>query len=104
MTITMKDLADVVSDQRGGSAKDADHTVRLILARIKRALVAGEKVELYGFCSLETSERAAMTGRDPRNGQPIEIPAKRVVKIKLGKAMREALNAPAAPSVPRRAA
>lgn len=56
------------------------------------ALAAGDRVRLPGLGTLEVVDRAARTGRNPQTGEPVEIPARSVVKFKPAKSLREALN------------
>ena len=58
---------------------------------ITTALQKGENVRLIGFCSFSTQQRPAKTGRNPRTGVALEIPAKRIVKFSPGKELKEAV-------------
>ena len=51
------------------------------------------KVQLVGFGTFETTERAARTGRNPQTGETIEIKASTAPKFKAGKALKDAINA-----------
>ena len=53
----------------------------------------GEKVQLVGFGTFETSERAARTGRNPQTGAEMTIPASKAPKFKAGKALKDMVNA-----------
>ena len=60
---------------------------------IQEALVSGDKVQLVGFGTFETRERAARKGRNPRNPQQeIDIPASKAPVFKAGKSLKEAIN------------
>ena len=60
---------------------------------VEEALVAGDKVQLVGFGTFETRERAARQGRNPRNPEEvIEIPASKAPVFKAGKSLKEAIN------------
>lgn len=91
------DLAHHIS---GLSQRDADHVVKLLQDSISRALVQGQRIEIRGFGSFSANWRAARVGRNPRNGDSVQVPAKRVAHFKPGKALREAVDA----SVPKPAA
>lgn len=70
------------------------HTERILesfLGNIKENLSDGNKVTLQGFGSFKVEERAARTGRNPRTGTEIAIPAKKVVKFKPGKELAESV-------------
>ena len=59
---------------------------------MKDELVMGNKIRLNGFGIFDVTERAARLGRNPSTGDPVEIPAKRVVKFKAGKEVKDAMN------------
>ena len=59
---------------------------------IKEELQKGEEVNLTGFVSFKPGTSAARTGRNPQTGETINIPEKKVVKIKAGKTLKEAIN------------
>ncbi len=80
-------------------AKDADinksqatAAVDSLVKHIEKTLKKGEKVTLVGFGSFSVSRRAGRTGRNPKTGKPIKIPAKRVAKFTPGKALKETIN------------
>ena len=73
--------------------KDAEIAVNAFIASVQEALVSGEKVQLVGFGTFETRERAARKGRNPRNPeQEIDIPASKAPVFKAGKAFKELVN------------
>lgn len=71
------------------SKKDAEKAVNATVESIANALVQGEKVQIVGFGTFETKERAARTGRNPVTGETIEIAASRVPTFKAGKALKD---------------
>lgn len=73
--------------------KDAELGLNAILAAITEALAEGEKVQLIGFGTFETKERAAREGRNPRKPEEtIKIPACKAPVFKAGKALKDAVN------------
>jgi DNA-binding protein HU-beta len=70
----------------------AEKVVEAVFGTIKEALEKGESFALVGFGTLKVAERAARTGRNPRTGEAIAIPAKKAVRFLPGKALREKLN------------
>lgn len=70
----------------------AEEAVNTILATMMEALGNKEPVQLTGFGSFKTSKRNARTGRNPRTGEPLEIPESRAVTFKPGKELKEMLN------------
>ena len=85
-------LADKVHDVLGGTKADAERAVEAIVASITAALAAGEEVSIAGLGIFEAKMRAARTGRNPRTGETIEIPAMRVPKFRAGKALKDAVK------------
>ena len=94
--------------------RDVENIVNAILGEIIAAMARGDRVELRGFGAFSVKNRPARTGRNPRTGQPVEVPAKRLPFFKVGKELRERVNGtapavdvaapvqprPAAPAVP----
>ncbi|HEY9545994.1 MAG TPA: integration host factor subunit beta [Solimonas sp.] len=76
--------------------KDVELAVKLVLDQISNALARDERVEIRGFGSFALHHRPARVGRNPKTGEPVQIPPKRVPHFKPGKEMRERVNAVAA--------
>lgn len=72
--------------------RDVENIVNAILNEIIAAMARGDRVELRGFGAFSTREREARKGRNPRTGDSVEVPGKRVPFFKPGKEMRERLN------------
>lgn len=70
---------------------DAEAAVDLMLDAMTHTLVRGQRIEIRGFGSFSISVRAARTGRNPRSGEAVAIPERRVPHFKPGKALREAI-------------
>ena len=90
-TLTKADLAKHLMDRLDLGKKEADLLVNVFLESIVEALRKGEGVELRGFGSFRLRDRQARVGRNPRSGQSIQVPPKRVVYFKLGKELRSKL-------------
>ena len=88
-----QDLIAAVADSTGLSKNDATAAVDATLDTITSTLAGGGEVRLVGFGTFSTSQRAASTGRNPRTGETIQIPASTQAKFKAGKAMKDAVNA-----------
>jgi DNA-binding protein HU-beta len=86
------DLIDAVSERTGLARSDAARAVEALLGAVTDALKAGDTVALSGFGSFVAKTRAARTGRNPRTGESIDIPASRAPAFKAGKALKDALN------------
>jgi DNA-binding protein HU-beta len=88
--MTKQDLINEVADV-GMTKKQAGIAVNAVFDAIKDALAEGDKVSLVGFGSFSVKERAAREGRNPRTGEPLDIPAKKVPVFKAGKALKDAV-------------
>ena len=78
------ELIDAIRDRLGASKSDAEDAVDAVLDTIQRAVAAGERVAITGFGVFEKVERAARTGRNPRNGQTVKVKATAVPKFRPG--------------------
>ncbi|WP_374407529.1 integration host factor subunit beta [Pelagerythrobacter sp.] len=74
-------------------AEEVEQVVDIFFDEITTRLSEGGRVELRGFGAFSTRDRQARTGRNPRTGEAVDVPAKRVPYFKPGKEMRERLNA-----------
>ena len=86
-----QELVKKVAASTGLKAADAKAAVEAVFQAVKEAAVAGESTQLIGFGSFEVKERPARTGRNPKTGEAIEIPASKNLTFKAGKAIKEAL-------------
>lgn len=86
------DLVAAVSDGTGLSKTDATKAVDEVFDQITAALKKGDDVRLVGFGTFLVSQRAASVGRNPRTGEPINIPASKRPKFTAGKGLKDALN------------
>ena len=73
--------------------QDAEFAVKAILDAMNDALVRGQRIEIRGFGSCSVSHHAPRMGRNPRNGESVAIPQRRVPHFKPGKALRESVDA-----------
>lgn len=72
---------------------EVERVVNIVLGRMTDALSEGGRVELRGFGAFSVRSRPARSGRNPRTGETVEVPAKSVPFFKSGKELRERLNA-----------
>lgn len=73
--------------------EEVEQVVDIVFDEIAQRLAEGGRVELRGFGTFSTRQREARTGRNPRTGEAVPVPAKSVPYFKPGKEMRERLNA-----------
>ncbi len=86
------DLVASVADASGLSRADATKAVDAVFDSITGSLKSGTEVRLVGFGTFTVSKRAATTGRNPRTGEEIKIPASKQAKFKAGKGLKDAIN------------
>ena len=86
------DLVNSISEQTGLTKTKSNQVVDAITSVIAETLSKGEKVTLVGFGTFTTTERNARKGRNPKTGEVIEIPAKRVAKFKAGSDLTKNVN------------
>ena len=87
------ELVAAVAERTELSKKDAEKALKAFVDGVAEELKKGEKIQLGGFGTFEVSERAAREGRNPANGQPMQIAASKAPKFKAGKALKDAINA-----------
>jgi integration host factor, beta subunit len=73
--------------------RDVERLVSTVFEEITEALVRGDRVELRGFGAFSVKHREARTGRNPRTGEAVDVPEKRVPFFKTGKDLRDRMNA-----------
>ncbi|GAX91764.1 HU family DNA-binding protein [Effusibacillus lacus] len=83
------DLITAVAEKASLKKVEAEKAVNAILESIGEALKSGEKVQLIGFGTFETRERAERTGRNPQTGKEIKIPASKVPAFKPGNGLKD---------------
>jgi integration host factor subunit beta len=90
--MTKADLVERVAKEADMTKKDAEQLVEIVFDTIISTLNKGEKIELRGFGSFRLRERDSRKGRNPKTGEPVKIPAKRVAYFKPGKELKELVN------------
>lgn len=87
-----QELIDAVANEIDLPKTQAQGAIEAVIACITKALKNGEEVRLVGFGTFAVSDRAATTGRNPRTGEAISIPASKQPKFKAGKELKDAVN------------
>ena len=90
--MTKTELVSVVAEKAGLTKVDADRAVKALLETVTACLKEGESLSLVGFGTFSVSQRAARTGKNPRTGDKIAIPAANTPRFKAGKALKDAVN------------
>ncbi|UAB78546.1 integration host factor subunit beta [Erythrobacter sp. SCSIO 43205] len=85
-------LAELHKDNPDLRADEIEQVVDIFFDEITQRLAEGGRVELRGFGAFSTREREARVGRNPRTGEQVNVPAKRVPYFKAGKEIKARLN------------
>ena len=85
-------LQKLAQDNPELRAQEVEQVVDIFFEEIAQRLAEGGRIELRGFGAFSTREREARTGRNPRTGEPIDIPASNQPKFKAGKALKNSVN------------
>jgi DNA-binding protein HU-beta len=85
------ELIQAVAQRSAVSPAAVDQVLAGLNSVVAQQLVTGDRVTLPGFITFEVIDRAARTGRNPKTGDVLEIPAKRVVKMTVGQALKRAV-------------
>lgn len=86
------ELVKAMSDETNLTQKDVEKVLNSFVNQVSSALAKNDKVQLVGFGTFETRERAERTGRNPQTGAEMKIPASIVPAFKAGKALKENVN------------
>lgn len=86
------ELIDAIAKETSLSKKDTEATVNSFMSVVSEELSKKGKIQLVGFGTFETRERAAREGKNPQTGEKIKIAAATVPAFKPGKALKEKVN------------
>ena len=86
------ELASAIADKAGISTAQASAALTALTEAVTDAGSKGEKVQIPGFLTIERTERAARTGRNPQTGESMEIPAGYAVKATAGATLKAAVK------------
>src|ERR1700760_710914 len=104
--MTKADLVEEVAKVTELTRKDSEVIVDTLFESVIKALRTGDKLEVRGFGSFRVRQRNARVGRNPKTGEKVEVPAKRVPYFKPSKELKDLINdegtaaVPPAPSAP----
>lgn len=87
------ELVDRVANASSVAKRDAENVLDALFDTVKNAVKGGDQVSWPGFGSFKGSQRSARTGRNPRTGAPVKIPASKGMKFTSSSALKELLNA-----------
>ncbi|MBN1940092.1 MAG: integration host factor subunit beta [Candidatus Aminicenantes bacterium] len=86
------DLINKISKDLNIPKQEAESGVNTFFDAIKDALLAGEEIEVRGFGSFRFRNRPPRAGRNPRTGDPVKVPSKKVLYFKPSKLLKELIN------------
>ena len=86
------ELIDQIAKSADISKRAAGDALQAFMQAVTETLEKGEKLSLIGFGTFSVSERSARTCRNPQTGKSMKIPAKKVVKFKVGSKLAEAVK------------
>ena len=90
--MTKAELVEEVSEKTGLPKKQAEIVVNTVFESIVETLKTGEKIELRGFGSFRLRKREPRKGRNPKTGDKVDVPPKRVPYFKPGKELKDLIN------------
>jgi integration host factor subunit beta len=93
MSLTKRELVNEVATKLGLTQNEVATVVQELLEAVTAALVEGNRLEIRNFGVFEVKERESRIGRNPRTGQEVPIPKKRVTSFRPGKALKEWVEA-----------
>jgi DNA-binding protein HU-beta len=89
--VNKNELIDAVASAASMKKSEAETVIDAVFDTIARELKNGSEVRLTGFGTFVVSNRAATEGRNPRTGETIKIPARKVPRFRAGKGLKEAV-------------
>lgn len=88
-------IEKVAEKVEGLTRNQTEIVVDTVFDSIRKALMSGEKIEIRGFGNFRLKTRNPRKARNPKTGESVEVPGKKVLYFKVGKALKEALNSSA---------
>ncbi len=86
------DLVNYIAEEAGLTKADASRAMEAMMNGVVKGLKEEGKVTLTGFVTFTAKDKPASTGRNPRTGETVNIPARTAVTIKAGSKLKDALN------------
>ena len=96
--MTKAQLVDQIADCTELGKQECEKIVNSLFAAMTKAMQAGERIEIRGFGSFRVKDKAARQGRNPRTGETVLVPAKKVAAFKPSNEIGDLLNPTAAPA------
>ena len=86
------ELTEAIIKKTKGTKKGTEDFINAMIDAVKADLKKGGSLQLVGFGTFKVVKRAARTGRNPKTGKEIKIPAKKVVKFTAGKTLKDTVK------------
>lgn len=90
--MTKSQLIDTLHKELKLTKSKSKQVVELLFDEMSKALAAGDRVEIRGFCSIYVKKYKGYTGRNPKSGEPTEVPAKKLPFFKCGKELKDRVD------------
>lgn len=90
--MSKQDLVNFIAEETGLTKADATRALDAMMKGVTEGLKKEGKVTLTGFVTFTAKKKPAKTGRNPKTGEPVKIPARVAATIKAGSKLKEALN------------
>ena len=85
-------LIDTLRKEAGLSKSKSKQVVELLFDEMSKTLAAGDRVEIRGFCSIHVKDYKGYAGRNPKTGEPTQVPPKKLPFFKCGKELKERVD------------
>ena len=85
-------VISVLKEESNLSRKEAEKITEVLFNAVEETLVKGERVEIRGFGSFTVNEYKSYTGRNPKTGVQIDVPAKKLPFFKVGKELKDRVD------------
>ena len=89
--MTKKELVNAIAENAGLSMKDANEALNSFVGAFGKAMKKGSRIQLPGMGTFKVDQRSARVVRNPRTGEKLNVPAKKVVKFKAAPALNKGL-------------
>ena len=86
------ELISTLKDQANLTKSEAADVIKIFFDSLSDAFIKGERVEIRGLCSFHIKEYKSYVGRNPKTGQKVDIPPKRLPFFKCGKELKERVD------------
>jgi integration host factor subunit beta len=90
--MTKAGLIDALTKETGLSKNKAKKAVELFFGEMSKDLAKGDRVEIRGLCSIHVKDYKGYAGRNPRTGELVQVPPKKLLYFKCGKELKERVD------------